>query len=280
MQCTIGATQLSVHASYDSAVLSPDKVQDIVYQFEHMFQQTILDGSQLRIGDIDPISTRDLERLSTWNCAELRPVEDTVHWAIERQMKTHPESSAMCFEGQEISYAVLDAWSATLACHLRVLGVRPEKIVPLCFDKSIWAIVSVIAILRAGGTCTALDPKHPAQRLRQIIENTDADLVLGSPEHTLLFGDLNVNFIGIDEASLGNIGQLQPAALEKGSVTPTNAAFVVFTSGSTGTPKGIILEHASICATSRHNKLALELSSSSRVLQFASFVFDVYMMRC
>ena len=275
MQCSIRRNELAIHASYDSSALSADAVQEIVDQFEHILRQVNSSDMYQKLCQMNLVHAKDLDRLGTWNSADLSSVHDTVPWAVERQMKLQPNAPAVCFDHQEISYGDLDKLSASLAVYLRDLGVGPEKIVAFCFDKSLWAVVAVLAILRAGGACAALDPSHPSSRHQKILQDAEAELVLASPVYGKLFEKMEVSVLCVDKSLMKKIELSVKSNLSGRTVKPSNAAFVVFTSGSTGTPKGIVLEHASICATSRGNSNALGVTASSRVLQFASFVFDV-----
>ena len=148
--------------------------------------------------------------------------------------------------------------------------------VPFCFNKSVWAVVATVAVLRAGGVCVALDPTHPSSRHAQILQEVQATLVLTSVNCGSLFDNLGVDVLAIDRSTLSYLPEsIVTESICHPQLRPNHAAFVVFTSGSTGTPKGVVLEHASICATARGNESALKVTKHTRVLQFASFVFDV-----
>ncbi|RAK76848.1 uncharacterized protein BO72DRAFT_448539, partial [Aspergillus fijiensis CBS 313.89] len=281
VQCSIQRNQVRVHASYDSSVLSGEWVQRIVGQFERLLH-LLGDPRNLPtpVGQGEIIPAADVQRLLAQDAAtalDRSPVDDTIAWAIERQMKLQPDAPALCeVEGPGMSYGELDRLSARLALHLRTLGVGPEKVVPFCFDKSVWAVVAVVGVLRAGGVCVALDPGHPPSRHAQILQEVQATLVLTSNAHRALFRDQGVPVLAVDRSRL----RWLPETVMTGptchpQLRPNHAAWVVFTSGSTGTPKGIVLEHASICATARGNASALGVTPHTRVLQFASFAFDV-----
>ena len=273
VECTIGNELLNLHANYDSSVLSATETRHIIRQFGHMLHQLSTHTNE-RLDDLDIISPSDLKSINSLNSINLDPIDKCVHWEIERQMKLNPEAPAVNFHGEEFSYRQLDTFTSILAAQLRELGVGPEVVVPFCVDKSLEAVVGILSILRAGGVGTALDPTHPASRRRLILDETKAEVILTLSRHSELFKDMEFKIVEIDNSTSLQPGQ-EPVALARGHVMPHNAAFLVFTSGSTGVAKGIILEHASICATARGNQEALELIPSSRVLQFASFVFDV-----
>ena len=139
-----------------------------------------------------------------------------------------------------------------------------------------YAVIAMVAILRAGGAFVPLDPSHPEDRLKVIVENTNAEVVVASPETAHLFHGMVPSIVQVSSSMLES---LHPA-LEHSTpeVRPDHAAFVLFTSGSTGKPKGIVQEHASVCTSSLAHGRAMHVTSCSRVFQYAAFTFDVSMM--
>ncbi|KAF7449952.1 EntF, Non-ribosomal peptide synthetase modules protein [Pyrenophora tritici-repentis] len=97
-----------------------------------------------------------------------------------------PTAPAICAWDGEMTYGELDALSSRIAGHLVELGVKPEVIVPLCFEKSMWTVVAMLAVLKAGGAFAPLDPEHPASRHEEIFRQTKARVVLASERHTSL----------------------------------------------------------------------------------------------
>ncbi|KAL8750734.1 MAG: hypothetical protein Q9199_006878 [Rusavskia elegans] len=134
----------------------------------------------------------------------------------------------------------------------------------------------MVAILRAGGAFVPLDPSHPTDRLKAIIEKAGAKVVVTFPTTAQLFRNISVSLVEVSPSVLESCDASVNASLS--AVGPDHAAFVLFTSGSTGKPKGIIQEHASVRTSAIAHGNALHVTSESRVFQYAAFTFDVSMM--
>ena len=194
----------------------------------------ILDSSSTTIGEVDLFSNYNSSQVSVWNAEYPEVVDALVHDLALRNSLTHPGTLAVEAWDGALSYHDLGVLSTKLACHLRALSIGPEVKVPLCFSKSLWMIVSMLAVLKSGGACVALDPKHPPNRLRGIIEDVDAKVILCSPEHAALF-EHPVSDLKITIVSAESVRSLVITGMSHESeVKPENAAFVVFTSGKIG----------------------------------------------
>lgn len=221
-----------------------------------------------------------MQMTQSWNAEIPEPIFDCIHLAFERQVKLQPDAPAVCSSDPRISisYRQLDYMTSNLAQSLRDIGVGPESLVPFCMDKSPWTPVAMIAILKAGGACVALDPNQPIQRLQGIIEASGANVILVAPQHKKLLTGIVPHIVPVGEDSLHSL-EVSAQALQHIPATSqanhNNPAFVIFTSGSTGTPKGIVVEHGAFCSSARSHAPVLGLHSGTRVLQFASYTYDL-----
>ncbi|MBB4635035.1 non-ribosomal peptide synthetase [Longimicrobium terrae] len=180
-----------------------------------------------------------------WNRTE-RPYPRGVciHELFAARAAAQPDAVALAWDGETVTYAELDARANRLAHHLAGLGVGPERRVGVLLDRSIHLIVSVLAILKAGGCYVPIDPEYPAERLELMLADSGIRVLLarGTPVRALPGSDLRT--VPLDEADV--ILALYPASAPRSGVSPENLAYINYTSGSTGRPKGVMVGHREV----------------------------------
>ncbi|CZS75139.1 unnamed protein product [Fusarium graminearum] len=261
--------EMEVMVSYDANLLDGPSVYRLVWQLEFTLQQLLSDNCKT-IRDLCLISPSDMETISTWNKELPKTVETTVHALFDRRLSQKHSATAISSWDGEMTYLELDNYSSSLAAHLMASGVKPGQYIPLCFEKTMWMVVSMLAVLKAGGACVSLDPNHPSRHHQVILSRVSADIVITSPANKHRFPGNRV--LSVSAALMTKIAH-EPYAAPL--VSAHQPAFVVFTSGTTGEPKGIILEHRALCTSIEAHGQFMEFGPESRVLQFASYTFDV-----
>ena len=126
---------------------------------------------------------------------------------------------------------------------------------PICWNKSMWLVVSVMAVLKAGGACLCLDPNYPMKRIEDIMASVEATVVTVERQYTTLFESRVQDVVSLSEELLGTIPQDVP--INSGLTRPSNMAFVMFTSGSTGKVPVLRSHHQGVT-----NVVALESEGS------------------
>ncbi|QRN94792.1 non-ribosomal peptide synthase/polyketide synthase [Archangium violaceum] len=180
--------------------------------------------------------------LVEWNdTAADSPRGTCFHQLFEAQVDRTPEAVAVVYENDQLTYRELDSRANALAWHLRSLGVGPEVLVGLYLERSVEALVGMLGILKAGGAYVPLDPTHPGERVRSIIEDASARVLV--TQRPLLERLAGYSGPSICLDTEGEVLARQPTTRPPSSAGPDNLVYAIFTSGSTGRPKGVAIEH-------------------------------------
>ncbi|MEU5684692.1 non-ribosomal peptide synthetase [Streptomyces venezuelae] len=196
-----------------------------------------------------------------------------VHRYVTEQAALRPDAVAVSRADQSLTYARLDEDSSRLAALLRDRGVDRGTLVGLHAQRTPRQLVAVLAVMKAGAAFLPLDPDHPAERTRQMLDEARPDIVLSD-------APLDV---GADrEATLLRLDELDLSAVPADAPLPTtdrdDLIYVIYTSGSTGKPKGIAMRHGAITNLLAWQTKAFPFAPDDRVLQFSPLHFDICMM--
>jgi amino acid adenylation domain-containing protein len=215
--------------------------------------------------------------LVNWSGNQVDYTEDMcVHELFEAQVKRTPNNIALMYENQQLTYRELDECSNQLASYLREKGVQNETLVGVAMNRGFDMVISVLAILKSGGSFVALDPNYPIERLKYIIQDSGVRLLL-TQSH------LTEQFIGVQCITLAldmirdELNNYSREFSHDVSVQSNDLAYVIYTSGSTGLPKGVLIEHRSVTELLQWSKSYFSEEELSSVLASTSLCFDLSM---
>lgn len=293
VECVLtGQGRVQLKMAYDGNVLPHGP--RMAAHFEHLCRQLAdptMDESV--INDLDFCTPEDKRLVFEWNREDPVIVDDTIHNRVSANAKTRPDAQAVRSWDDSFSYAELDELSSTLARYLVGMGTlssSSEAVIPAVFEKSAWAVVAQLAILKAGGVLCMLDPAHPTQRLDYIVETVEAKLILASKTYVnLLPPNTGRAVVEVSPSSIRSMAQSQNARTLSPSSTPkkksslpnlcsSHAAYIVFTSGTSGKPKGSVTEHSAYVTASASLARSTRITASSRMLQYAAYAFDAFIL--
>lgn len=212
------------------------------------------------------------------------PKESCIHHLFAERVRLEPRATAVAYGDQSLSYQELYDRSETLAHFLQAKGVGPDSVVALCADRCIEMVVGILGIVRAGAAYLPLNVKHPRGRLRQLLENSQARVVVTQERFrdnidaaacggagTLVIS-VDSDWQAIQEAADGRRSSGEPLA---DRVNSRNMCYVIYTSGSTGNPKGVMVEHQALVNRINWMQKAYALRPEDVVLQKTPYDFDV-----
>ncbi|NER61491.1 AMP-binding protein, partial [Pseudomonas sp. MAFF212428] len=206
-----------------------------------------------------------------FNAVQVPPASgQTVHQRIECQAEQRPAGIAAQVGAQQLSYAALNRQANALAHHLIELGVRPDDRVAVLACRGLQTLVALVAVLKAGAGYVPVDPAHPDDRVRYLLEDSAPVVVLAQQALTGRLPPMHVPVVALDRPGW-------PQRHDNPQVpglSPTNLAYVIYTSGSTGQPKGVIVEHHSLNNLVDWHCRAFALQAGSPTASVAGFGFD------
>lgn len=176
------------------------------------------------------------------------------------------ERIAVVSASLKLSYSEFDAAVNHIAKVLRARGVERDECVGVIVPRSPELLVAVHGILRAGAAYVPIDPGYPAIRIRTIVEDSGARVVVAGTEFAEMADELGVDRV---EPSMAAADPVEPVAW------PGDLAYVIYTSGSAGRPKGVMVEHRSVVNRLRWMQRRYPLGADDVILQKTPVTFDV-----
>ncbi|WP_286547721.1 non-ribosomal peptide synthetase [Variovorax sp. J22G73] len=222
---------------------------------------------------IEVMAEAELLQLSRWSENPQRFGDsEPVHRLIERQARARPDSVALVFGDETLSYGELNARVNRVAHRLIALGVGPEVLVGIATERSIEMVVGILAIVKAGGAYVPLDPEYPADRLAYMVQDSGITMLLTQSHLRALVPVAGLSqVLDLDTLDTSAESILDPQVDLHGD----NLAYVIYTSGSTGRPKGAANRHRSLFNRLAWMQEAYRLGEADTVLQKTPFSFDV-----
>jgi amino acid adenylation domain-containing protein/thioester reductase-like protein len=204
------------------------------------------------------------------------PHSALIHELFEEQVKRTPDSAALAYDGQSLTYIELNGRANQIARYLTAKGVGPDQLVGLYFERSLDMVVGMLGILKAGGAYLALDTAHPRDRLTYIVRDALPRVVLTQEHLRSRLPELAVGIVALDsqwsEIARHDTSNLAPTST---AALPHQLAYTIYTSGSTGQPKGVLVEHENVVNHWRAmERLYREPFDCRRIALNASIAFD------
>ena len=266
-------TGLSGLWEYNTDLFDGTTISRMTGHLETLLQGIVNDPDQ-KLSDLPLLTDSEKQQiLVEWNDTKTEyPSDKCIHQLFEQQVARSPDAIAIVYDDQQLSYGELNRRANQLAHYLRTLGVGPEVPVGVCMERSIDVVVAILGTLKAGGAYVPLDPQYPKERLDFMIRDARIQTVLTLERLADGLSGRDIDLVAMD-TEWDKISRLTPQT-SVSSAVPANLAYIIYTSGSTGRPKGVLIAHRGVSNLSRFRSQALDTSSDTRVLQFASLSFD------
>ncbi|MEU9994297.1 amino acid adenylation domain-containing protein [Streptomyces sp. NPDC050848] len=270
--------RLTVRVGYATDLFDPASAERFAGNYLTLLT-TIAETPDTALSGLDPLTAAERAHLlADWGVGRTGlSTGPGVAELVAAQAGRTPDAVAVVFGAQEVTYRELDARADRLAHHLRGLGAGPDVPVAVCLERGPELIVALLAVLRSGSAYVPLDPHHPVDRLRFVLGDTAAPVVVTqeSLREKLSAGAADaprtVVAVDTDRASIAAAEAGGPAP----DAGPEHLAYVLYTSGSTGTPKGVAVTRGGFLTLLHGMRETFPAPACERVLFTTSATFDI-----
>jgi amino acid adenylation domain-containing protein len=268
--------------SYATRLFHDDTIGRLVNHFKCLLEQ-LIQSPRKPYSQFSLLLPEEYNKIVyQWNATDKDyPSDKTLHQLFQEQVQRTPDSIALVYEEQKLTYQELHEKSNQLARYIRdeyenrtKQNLTPDTLIALCLDRNLEMVIGILAVLKAGGAYVPIDPSYPQERIDYLLADTRATLVITQracsenfnvqlPKDKVVYSELTEKLYNeVDTANL-------PA-----HCSPVNLAYVIYTSGTTGKPKGVMVEHRSVINLLKNQINCFDLQKDDRAIQFASYVFD------
>ncbi|RST04194.1 non-ribosomal peptide synthetase [Streptomyces sp. WAC05950] len=255
---------LGLRLSHHPGLIAAERVRELGERLVRLLERWTADPDA-PVEVLDALTSAERNRvLAEWNDTAAALPESTLTALLAEQAARTPDTTAVVFEGESLTYRALEERAGRLADVLTARGIGPESLVAVAVPRSLDLMVALCGVLKAGAAYLPLDPGQPEERNLQIMADAAPALVLSTgweaPGTPVL--RLDAPLPAADPAP-------RPVVL------PDHPAYAIFTSGSTGRPKGALVPHRAIVNRLEWMQREYGLGAGDRVLQKTPSGFDV-----
>ncbi|WP_417821992.1 amino acid adenylation domain-containing protein [Terasakiella sp.] len=248
---------------YASDLFEAEIIDHMTQNYCHLLKQVVEKPDQ-PINNYPLIGTQVTYPGVPWDCS-LR-----VDQIFEQVVQKQPQNRALCFAGQALSYAQLNAQANQVAHYLQKAGVKSGDIVGLMMKRTDRLPVCLLGILKAGAAYLPIEPDYPTDRVQTMIKDSAARLVI-CDEGGIQPDDVDLVIMDRNAQLCAQESIENPRC----EITGDSLVYVLYTSGSTGVPKGVGMGHRAMSNLIQWHMADPVLSQGAQTLHFAPFTFDV-----
>ena len=272
--------ELLLEVTYSKSRFGAESIDRMLSHLQATLEGMAADDDQ-RVSQVNILTEHERRHLiSAWNDTDRAfPLGACFHQHFQAQVERTPDGVACADRLEQVTYADLNRRANNLALSLGQLGVGPEVIVALLCERSVDFLTAIISIFKVGAAYLPLDPLHPPDRIKNILDTSAPRIVLAADRFMPV---LEQALAGAHTGKRLEVLLIQEQARHSESKDnlptqsgPDSLAYVIFTSGSTGVPKGVMIEQRGMLNHLFAKVEDLSLTAGDVVAQTASQCFDI-----
>ena len=261
---------MTTQITYNPALYEKQTIEHLFQQFTHLLTQALAHLDNLPLLDLEIATSEELYDLvhGSNRTPATFPEQATITQLFEETVAQFPHKVALQFGDTQVTYATLNNQANQLASVLRAKGTQPDTLIGIYTERSLEMVVGALAVLKAGAAYLPLDPGLPLERIKYMLEDSRAQIVLTQSSlaeslhlYDLVFFDHHKSLAGLET----NLLPLHNSS---------SLAYVIYTSGTTGNPKGVMVEHRQVVRLLRNDAFQFDFNANDTWTLFHSFCFD------
>ncbi|MEV0911040.1 amino acid adenylation domain-containing protein [Streptomyces hokutonensis] len=273
---------LELRVQYRPDLFSDAQAEGLANRLAHLLAELAAVADQ-PVGALELLTPDQRELvLHEYNRTASSPPAGLLPELLARRAAQVPDSIAVECGADSLTAAELESRANRLARLLIGLGSRTGGLVAIALPRSADLVVAVLGVLKTGAAYLAVDPGHPADRVRRMFEDADPAVLLSTAEEAEGLGWTGATVLLDDSATLDLLARQEdtPVAADErgGELTGELPAYVIYTSGSTGRPKGVVVPHRALVNLVADMCDRFAVTERERFLAVTTFGFDIAML--
>jgi amino acid adenylation domain-containing protein len=262
-----GDDEILVKVLYDRSRVRDSEARRILGRYESFVRGCVerQADSVAAVGSLGPSRRRALA-----GEAVRSPPSELVPDRIREQVARHPGRVAVQMDAREVTYAELGGRAQAIAAQLTDLGAGPGALIAVAMARTPEMVAALLAVHRVGGAYVPVDPSYPADRIRFMVADSGAAVVVSDSSSRDALPALQAELLLADVTAEATV-----AAAPTQLATPEQLSHVIYTSGSTGTPKGVLVEHRSLAQLTAWAERTFTDAERDGMLASTSLSFDL-----
>lgn len=263
---------VTVEVEADGTAFSSDLLPQLATHVARAMEWLSL-GDDARLSDFELLSPQERQQIGRVATGEsvVLPSGQTLHGLIAAQAARTPDAVAVVHNTVALTYRAFEGQANHLATVLRRdFRVTTGACVGVMMARSEQAIMALYAVMKAGAAYVPINPRHPWETIRYMVENAGITVLIVDSESIAAAASFAGDLLVVDIELRGAPEAPEPPE----TATDRDLAYVIYTSGSTGKPKGVAVEHRAIVNTILWRNVFYGIGPSDINLQIPSFAFD------
>ena len=263
---------ISVSFEYATKLFNEEFIENLSNHYLNILN-IILENNDIHLADICMLSEQEKHKiLNEFNDTKLDyPKDLTIVQLFEEQVEKNPDNIAVIFENNKLTYRELNAKANSIAHFLKQNDIGRTDIIPVCMNRSLELIITMMGIIKAGAAYLPIAVETPAERFDFIIENSRSKLAFVKSSQNLIYNE-SIKIVDIEQFDYSKYSTNNTNV----EIKPLDLLYVIYTSGSTGNPKGVkVCHHNLINFVNSFNVLYSGISCDDTLLASTNISFDV-----